>query len=275
MFDAPAHPSGLPNFERLHIVGEDKTGKSTVALSCMRWSRVTGHPRTVHVIDTDRAWPRMLGADDTNLRLYPEPEGGAYLWEDYLRAGTQIQQNASPGDFLVVDLLSRSWDQVADYYIRQTGNGDPTTFWLKMEIAARAEKPKPLSLWQYIMKYRIIDYALVSRFYHSWLEPLVFRIPCHVLLISEARQTRSEDWKEERHTDVKDMWEREGVKPGGHWQTGYFVHETALLRADNRGRHYVTVKGRDWGGNKRPEVVGMEYRDFALDVMVRQWGWHL
>lgn len=272
MFSPPRHPSGLPNYERLHVVGESKAGKSSVALTCARLSRATGSARVFHVLDTDRAYPWMIGAADTNLRLYPEPEAGCYLWEDYVKAEEQLRGNVRPDDFIVIDMLSRSWDKVSDYYIRRMGDEDPTNFWIRMELAARAEKP-PLTLQQYVMKIRSVDYALVSKWYHRWLEEIVFRLPCHVLLMSEAKAAG--DWKKEKHADVKDMWEREGVVPAGHWQTDYFVHETALLRADNRGGHWVSMKGRDWGGAKRPEVIGMPYRDFALDVFVGKWGWGL
>lgn len=262
-FSPPPHPSGLPAYERVHVCGVDKTGKSSVAISCARLARATGSRATFHVIDTDRAWEWMLGPGDSNVHVMP-----AYEWESYLAAGKWLAGNVRPGDFVAVDLLSRAWDKVSDFYMERVLKEEPIDFSVRMAVEAeRAKKP----VQQYVIETQQIDYARCSKWYQAWLEPLAFRLPVHLFVMSEMKGLD----KNERHEEVREMWDRVGMKPAGHWRTGHYVHETAFLQQAGAGDHRVTIKSRDYGGRRRAEVVGMPFRDFAVDVMMAKWGWVL
>lgn len=100
--------------ERILVFGGAGMGKTYDWLCLARMSQKTGSEAKFYVVDTDATVDRMLAtefAELTNVEFHP-----VYDWAQLVSTINEFQRGMKPDDWLVVDLLSPSWDMVQEYF---------------------------------------------------------------------------------------------------------------------------------------------------------------
>lgn len=110
----PLHPATEGVRERILSFGGAGMGKSFDWLFIARFSQQTGSDAVFYCLDTDMAIDRMLAtefSDLTNVRVVP-----VFDWEGFDSGLNDTLKAMKPNDWLIVDLLTPTWEMVQEYF---------------------------------------------------------------------------------------------------------------------------------------------------------------
>ena len=211
-------------------------------------------PGRFHIIDTDFTTERSLDgnalAEKVVAKVWMAPE-----WEDYIRAASTILKIAKPDDWLIIDMLTPTWEMCQEYYIERIFGKEYDEFFLKARESNA--KGNPLDGFK--------DWGVINKMYRSHVSQTILRAPCHVFATSAVAALSSDlEGKE-----IKQIFGKFGVKPVGQKANSHNFHSVLWKQNPKSGVwDLTTIKDRE-----REEQVKTPIEDFARDYLkgVAKW----
>ena len=252
-----------PIKERILAYGSYGCGKSYAYLSIARAAQQTNSPSIFHVLDTDNATERMLVEEFPELRnviVYP-----AFEFPEYVSALTQIQAAAIPdrNDWVVCDLVCKSWQAAQEYYIERIYKRGVEDFFLEArekQVQSQGGKKggSPLDGFK--------DWTIINRIYSSFADSLILKSRCHLFCAAKGEPVSSDlDSKE-----IISVFGRIGLKPVGQKALPHNFHSVLLFSQRRPGEYYLTtVKDR----GRQP--VESQMQNFASDYLCGLAKWQV
>lgn len=228
--------------ERIGVTGLDKTGKSTgifatalqsfithygAAQATGNWAILEQQP-IFWLIDLDRQAARYLFSSHyAQYRLLRQqvipaptpqqaalfnPHGNIVLFECFnheqiSQAVETIMASARPDDWAVVDMIHYAWENVRDWYTRETRNKSLAQFEMEAQknaLLAKAAKKKQGA------KLDFNDWGAIKSGYNDVIRRLLMQGPCHFYTTFIA-----EPLGEDESPKITQHWGAVGVKPKG------------------------------------------------------------
>lgn len=243
--------SPLETPERILLYGQPGTGKSRAALSI---ASVIGDCK-LFVVDTDysASYGRLMATDFPDLTNVEVAVVDGDDWHQIIGAVRSAVTNAGPGDWVVLDSISPSWQAIQTHYIiRRHGEEFLDVFALSGTDAKRQTTDADMN-WQAIN-------AEYNKLYKA-----LFLAKANLLITAEA------DAIDAKRDDVKvrGLYESVGFKPRGQKALGHTTH-TVLLTGKRRSGEFTMTTVKDRGRN---DVDGELVNDFAKDYLMKVAGW--
>lgn len=257
--------SNIRSRERILAMGGPGTGKSRAVLSIAK--RING---TMHVIDNDNAYDRMLDYqnDLTNVEVYPAQD-----WDTTVIAAKNIIASIERDDWLVVDILSPTWQMVQDWFSENVYGDDLASYMLRARQAVEThnekvrennekgkDKQKETRNLQPFDGF--MDWSVINPQYKKFMA-MLRNAPAHVFCTAEVDPVNKQD-----AVDVQDLYPM-GVKPRGQKRLGHDFATILLMTKRGQGRwEMTTIKDRE-----RRELEHEAVGDFSMNYLVRVAGW--
>lgn len=242
----------MPVRERILCMGITGSGKSYQWLKMADELRPAG--AMFRCLDTDNdipymletQFPQLLPRNGGNVLVHP-----AIDWPDYKLGINWIQRKPIPqeilatmdpylakdhkvplkdDDWVVVDMVDNAWDTVQRYFTTEIFGEDMGEYFLRArrEIERRGGKdrfgkpatsvaPEAFDGWK--------DWSVMNKLYYDWVQPIVYRIPCHVY--TTTRPERID--RSEKDAEILTLFGDFGVRPAGQKKLGGQMHTIFLL----------------------------------------------
>lgn len=265
--------------ERILLMGGPNMGKTYDIMTIARLSAASGSDAHFHYLDTDEAAGRVL-VDPAFKDLWLEGMSGlknltlyqVSHWEDLLETLTEVQGQLrqgkfvtkgamKPGDWLVIDMLTPTWQWVQDWFTNRVYHSDLDEFFLAHRESAVASKdPKAkgtaYDAWR--------DWPIINQQYAE-LEDRILRSPGNIICTAEVKAINNDSADKE----VRMMFGPYGVIPAGQKRVPH-LFSTIIWKTSNIPgvRQAITIKDR-----AREIMEGVEVDDFAKDYLVGVAGW--
>ena len=278
--------------ERILVYGGGGTGKTYDALTVAH--RTLGSGQTLWVLDTDNSVTTLLEEIDTFAGLgiafdghwdgrgwehddtFPAEEDGkvciyhATTWDQACKAVEDIDANAGPQDWVLIDSVSQLWTWVQEWFVKKT-HGEDMAEWL---VDWRIEQLKDGKAGNQEAQALLADgaWTFINAQWKKHVTELCLNPPCHLFITAEAKALRS-DGKDQKAVRV--MYDAIGAKPEGQWALGHKM-KTVLFKDKTRGANPVrrTTTVKDWGREDRM-LDEDEIADFAMGYLKNVAGWRL
>jgi hypothetical protein len=242
-------PANMPP-ERIIVFGNPGCGKSTAALSL---ARVAGG--NVFVIDTDysASYHRLLATEFTDIADNVSVEVvSSDDWVGIISAVRNAVEVAGPGDWIVLDSISPTWQALQTHYINIRHGED------FLDVFALAGKDATRQTTDADMNWQAIN-AEYNKLYR-----LLLGSQANVLITAEQDSIGDRDDKK-----LQQLYGAYGVKPKGQKALGHTTHSVLWLKKARTGEYaFTTVKDRG-----REEVEDMVLTDFGKDYLMKIAMW--
>lgn len=264
--DAITAMQKLP-LERILSIGITGSGKSYQWLKIAKRLKPMG--AKFRVVDTDNDIDFMLRTQFPEL--LPENSGNvyscpAYDWPEYEKAVNWIQQRKltpeqlgsmdkylqlayktpiRPIDWVVVDKSNNAWSTVQSYFVGEVFGEDTGEYFLEVrkklwaagDIGKSGKKATSTVLegldgWK--------DWSVINKLYDDWINPIVYRVRCHVYATADVDSLG----KEEKDPEILSMFGDLRIKPAGQKKIGGQMHTILLLLPGNDRWLVTTLKDR-------------------------------
>lgn len=262
--------------ERILLYGREGTGKSTAALSIARATPTS----KFWIVDNDNTYDRLLESGFPELL-----ERGQVLmagedfgvnpnsWDGSRQSIAEAVGNMARDDWLVVDMLSKLWDQVQEWFIEQVFGDEIDDYFLRVRIekeryneAARSsgkdKEKKALGAFEGFM-----DWPVINQTYHKRVSTPLLNCPGHLISVAEAKNLADDDDR-----SLKELYGTYGARPGGQKRSGHIMQTVIATGKMQRSQEFklVTIKDRT-----RPVWQDEVFVDFAMDYLVGTAGWEV
>lgn len=291
--------------ERILTFGITGSGKSYQWLKAAESLKPTG--ARFRCIDTDASITFML--EEQFPHLMPENGGNVYVydafdmpelklaqmwalhrkipedkvkelvrdgyWDKYILEA--YKEPLVPKDWVIVDMVDRAWEATKDYFVQEVFEDDIGDYFLQVRKIVRQQGEKTgtgrdissldkeaLSGW--------VDWTVINKMYADWINPLVYRAPCHLYMATTVKEVS----KQEKDTETLNLYGVYGYMPTGQKKLGHMVHSIILLiprldKKGNRSWRAITIKdraGREYYNND-------EFTSLYFQYLVGKGGWDL
>jgi hypothetical protein len=241
--------------ERILTVGGWGSGKTYAWMKIADWHQKTGSTGRFWVLDTDDTTGRFLGTEFSHLtNVHPEV---VWDWADYGKAMEKFHANFQPGDWLVIDMLSKAWDSVQEGFVDLTFDKGIDDYFIEARKTMKSSD-KNLSAfdgWK--------DWSVINRMYGTFVNQIL-RWKGHTYACTPADAVnRALDEK-----DTVSLFGKHGIKPRGQKHTGHQFHSVLWLNQEKQGWKLTSLKDRG-----RPQLQGEDVTDFFVTYLMRCAGW--
>jgi hypothetical protein len=208
--------------------------------------------------------PYSIAGDPT----FENPDARIHIWQclewpEYKSALAAIRRVAKPGDWVCVDFISNAWTAVQEEFSEQVFGKSLADYFLeKRKELSGKDKSVKLDGWK--------DYGVINPMYKQWINDLLYRGRWHVYCTAIS-DVLSSDRNPTEDPDVRELFLRYQLKPVGQKHlTSQFL---TILLTGRKGKDIRTITAvKD---KERPEVSGIEVKNFAIDYLVNTAGWKL
>jgi hypothetical protein len=252
--------------ERILEFGGAGLGKSYDFYCIALLSKITKSDAVFYVVDTDvSAWrmlsdPKFTGLFDADGNTPTVVVKEVYDWESLLVAMGEVQQAMRPQDWLMVDMISPTWDWVQGAFTDKIFNKDLDTYFLEARKAQRSSGDKGGSFegWK--------DWPVINAMYGKFTQMLL-RCKGNLYCTSEQKKINSDTTEK----DTKLLFGPYGFVPVGQKRNPH-LFQTILWKIASRPEVWevTTIKDRS-----RSQLAGAPIKDFAKDYLVKVAGWKL
>ena len=263
--------------EKILVYGSYKVGKSTLWLDIMQASYAAGLKIHFYLIDTDRAYSKMIEEMDVDY----EAEGylTVYLPDDFpelMEASMEIRELAGKGDWVVIDMLNYPWTETQDYYTEKVFGETPDNYFLAMREQVVAKKGNDARSFG---GFEGTDWNFITKTYKQWETPLTMKGDWNVFAVTEARKMDSRDDDPEKAKTYKEV---SGHIPVGQKGIGHRFDTVFHMRQrvnGDRELHMVGDRGREKEGGAWAELgtnvitIGEYPKGFTRRYLVDIAGW--
>lgn len=246
--------------ERILVMGGWGQGKTYDWLSIARLAKQTGSEAKFYVLDTDNAVGHMLAMEfeglavesGGNVVLYP-----CFDWRMLTKALDEILTKMRPADWLVVDLISPTWDWVQEFFTEEVFAKDLDQYFLEARKANK-QSGGGFEGWK--------DWPVINGLYKSFQNKLL-RVPGHLYATASVDIINNETVDK----DIKIAFGPHGVKPKGQKHTPHFFHTVLWKNSARQGEwRIITIKDRG-----REMLAGQPVANFAVTYLKNVAGWTL
>lgn len=274
--------------ERILLYGMEGVGKSLAGLDIAARVR----PNRVHIIDNDNAWDRMLegptlGGEEVGVCAEYRWKDGSWErddrwvtdggnvivwhgqgWEANAAALHEVQLDADPDDWLVIDSGSALWDDVSAWFVEQVMGDSKADYFLRVRMQMDADKAAlgALDGW--------VDWPVINAEYKERVMQTLVTPPCHLLVTCEEAQVSSGQvkGKDIEDKETRGLYGTVGFKPRGQKRIGHNVQSVIRLERKANGDYCArTVKDR--GGREYWRGESVMDRGFASWYLEDVGGW--
>ena len=292
-----------PRREKLLIYGGFKTGKSFCYVGIMHFAQLTKTDSRFFIIDNDNAaeaiglypggtYEELLGDVVKRAKGRVEFES-AVIWtprtfDEYGAIVDEIESDAEPQDWVVLDMASNLWGTMPDWWISKVYGDDPWDYYARTRKAVEDNEEGakdrnfgglPGGAWEYVGKaYRSLERRLTT--YAS----------CHLIAI--ASETEIQERFDKSGELRKKYASTSGFAPKVEKDLPHRVHTVMRMTKTLSGRDVersLTLMGdRDREGRwaeLAPKTLSIpvtnvdteegEMPKFAFDYLVKVGGWKL
>lgn len=247
--------------ERILVYGNAGCGKSKGALDLVR-----GTTGKVHVIDTDRAWDRMIeGLEEVDRArvVVADVRGDAFRldkhpWPVLAEAVVKAARAMGKDDWLVVDMATIVWAWAQGYFSEQVFGKDIDDYFVdarRRQVEAGKKGGNPFD--------GMMDWPAISRIYDRFNDAVLNAVG-HVYLTAECSPLLGDV-----AVEVDNLYARLGGKPKGN-KTLDHVAQTVLKFDQNIKGEWVMSTAKD---RERDRVERKVWGDFAGDYLGAIGGW--
>lgn len=253
--------------ERIMAMGGANMGKSFNFYSIARAAAITESDAKFYVIDTDQSFGRMVGDDYFKPLWLPDMSGFVNLefteasdWGELMKAVYAYQSKMRDQDWLMIDMISPTWNWVQEAYAQRIFGKDLEEFYIQQR-AAMGAKDKKLSTFEGWK-----DYTIINEMYGK-LQNNILRTPGNIYCTAEVKALSGDGLDK----DLKMMFGPHGVLPVGQKRMPHLFSTILWMTSTIPGqRKIITIKDRS-----RVELTGMVVDDFCSDYLVDVAGWRL
>jgi hypothetical protein len=256
---AMIQPPDMKAPERILLYGVAGTGKSTAVLSI---AKATG--ANVTVVDTERAHDRLLetewqGLNNVTVKdvRFDAMVNDTTNWDEMIGTVRDTVKTMKPGDWLVIDSITPTWDDVQAWFTQKLWGDDLADYMMAARMQAQDSGKKGGSAFE-----GFTDWPVINKTYNT-LYNLILNAPGHVLLTAETAALIDEG------SEVQVLFGAHGVKPKGQKRLPHIPH-TVLLTGRKRTGEWTLSTVKDRG---RDTVSGKVVTDFAKDYLGGVCGW--
>lgn len=228
--------------ERVLIMGTPESGKTECWVSLAELALKLKPPSksgpTFHVLDSDdRAEVQaehLLDSNGGNVSVYVPAD-----WPDWNGDLETALSRSSPGDWLIVDMISEPWDAVKHFYVEEVLGESLDVLQHEFARDNLAEGKRGGNI--------LFEHGdPIGKLYLGWERRLrdgCKRHGLHLLACAPAKQLHTADsktpWKDKQ--DVINICEPEGVKPEGHKLLLHRFNSIMLVEQKKRGQFRLTT----------------------------------
>lgn len=245
--------------EKMLLVGGGGVGKSNAVLSVAR--RVKGQFWVIEN-EVSPSYQRALETDfvDIQDRVTVDEVAG---WEEFAETLARVVEHADAAqDWLVIDSVTPTWDDVQIWYNRQVHNGKSLADHM-IEMRAKAENTGAFQKeFGGDGKFGFINAEYFEKCYGQ-----LKKWKGHLIMTAEADAIRSD----EKDQSIKDVFGHTGIKPKGQKKLHHVTH-TALVMGKRAAGDYWMTTAKD---RNRREMEREKVQDFATDYLKGVAGWKL
>lgn len=246
--------------ERLLLFAGGGGGKTEACLQIARHIGL-GH---MHVYENDIsfAWDRALATDfqdvDQAGKVTLNPADGT--WQNTLETVTNMvgSADANAGDWIVLDSMTPTWEQVRSWYLQQVYGEDAAGYLINL----KKEYADDMSAYAKALA-DSMNYDIINKEYNR-LYGLLFKWKGNLAVTAEAAQIGTREGDEE-----KMIFGHLGYKPAGQKRLHYIASTNVFLVHRSRDVWVMsTAKDRN-----RDDMENAQVENFALDYLVQVAGW--
>lgn len=257
--------------ERILVYGNEGTGKSSAVLNIAR------HIPNVNfwIIDNDEAYDRLLETDysdlldNNNLLFCGQDFGGPpNTWKGSIKGLADANDKMARDDWLVLDMLTKQWERVQDFFIESIFQEDIDDYFLKVRMEKEMMKKKSdggkdskslgaLEGW--------MDWIVINQMYHKRVSDRLLNCPGNLFCVSESTTISSDDDK-----GLKDLYGPFGVRPKGQKRSGHLMQTVLFMSKNSRSQEFKLSTIKDRGRTVWTDEV---FNEFAIDYLVNTAGW--
>ena len=263
--------------EKILVYGSYKVGKSSLWLDIMQASYQAGLKIHFYLIDTDRAYSKMVEEMDVDY----EAEGylTVYLPDDFselMDASTEIRGLAGKGDWVIIDMLNYAWTEAQDFYTEKVFGETPDNYFLAMREQVVSSKGKDARSFG---GFEGTDWNFITKTYKQWEIPLTMKGDWNVFAVTEARKMDARDDDPEKAKTYKEV---SGHIPVGQKGIGHRFDTVFHMRqrvSGTRELHMVGDRGREKEGGAWDQLgtnvitIGEYPKGFTRRYLVDIAGW--
>lgn len=253
--------------ERIMVFGHEGTGKSTDAISIAK----SCPDVTVWVVDNDNSYDRLIETSDVELPNIKVAgvewaEGqDPYTWDGFSNCLDIGIGQMGRDDWLVVDMSSKAWDKVQEWFIEQVFQSDIDDYFLKIRLEKERLKEKEDKKKKSLGAFEgWLDWPVINQTYHKNVSERLLRCHGHLLCIAEAQKLSDDDDR-----GIRDLYGPLGARPRGQKRSGHIM-QTVIMQGRSRGGDFTMTGVKDRG---RELWNGEVMTDFATDYLMGTAGW--
>lgn len=257
--------------ERVIIYGHEGTGKSTdilhVAQACPN--------STFYIVDNDNAYDRLIETYECELPnvvtagVEFAQDQNVHTWDGFLASVNEALSTMGRDDWLVVDMLSKAWDKVQEWFIQSIFQEDIDDYFLKIRMEKQRLKATPkdqggkdsksLGAFEGWM-----DWPVINQTYHKRVSTPLLTCHGHLFCVAEAQKISDDDDK-----GIKDLYGPVGARPKGQKRSGHIM-QTVIMQTRDRGGNFKMTTVKDRG---RELWNGEPFSNFAMEYLRDTAGW--
>lgn len=289
--------------EKILVYGGYKVGKSLAYVGLMHFAQLTRTDSHFYIIDNDNSseaiglyeggtYGELLGDEIKRAKDGSKVEyENATIWvprsfDDYGVIANTVEENASPQDWIVLDMASNVWNQMPDWWISRVYGDDPWEYYARTRKAVEdnEEGAKDRNFgglsggaWEY-----------VGKAYRSWERKLTTNGPCHIFVL--AAETEIQERYDKSGEQRRKYASTSGFAPKVEKDMPHRVHTVMRMTKTMGGKSVersLTLMGdRDREGKwaeMAPKTLTIPITNveegqmpkFAFDYLVKVGGWKL
>lgn len=246
--------------ERILTYGEEGTGKSKMMKDIMQ-----GCVGKAWIVDTDRAWERMIGTDDVGDYELVDVRSQAFLKEQHgidamVEVTEQFARAMDVDDWLVVDLISYAWNWAQQKWTDEVFEEGLDQFLLahrRAQVEAGKKGGNALD--------SLHDWPAIGRI-HDRITDAVINAPGHVYMTSMAQPLFEKD---KDNSQLMANFGHLGMKPMARPTVRHAGHTTLFMsRTMDGGFAWSTAKDRE-----RQRMQRTTWENGAKDYLQAIGGW--
>lgn len=249
--------------ERLLLFGGGGSGKTEALLQIARHIG-QGHVR-VYENDISFAWDRALATDfqDVDQTGKVTIERADNTWENTLELVTTMvdESDADAGDWIVLDSMTPTWEQVRTWYLKKVYGEDASSYLINL----KAEHANDLKAYNAALS-ASMNYDIINQEYFKLYHQLFLwgKQGGNLAVTAEAAGLGG---KEDAETAM--IFGHLGVKPAGQKKL-HHVASTNLFLVHKSREVWTMSTAKD---RNRDDMENAQVDDFALDYLVQVAGW--
>jgi hypothetical protein len=239
------------------MFGEYGSGKSKGWTTLAALYRATDTPGHFHVIETVHEASHVVLEPfddwDANITIHE-----ALTYDDLLAAGAKVAESAGRDDWLVVESVDNVQKLVRDTWFVAHRDG---MSW--REFQSSGASPKEVKPHHWIE---------MDEMHAAFTTPYVLGLPCHKYATAAADQVHTEQGFSD-NKQIRQMFERIGVRPRGHKSLGFVFRSVLLAKHPSKTDWTLTTVDDPEREHLENELVASPPMGFVATYMQKVAHW--